>query len=160
MTTPRSQQISLADTPYYHCIGRCVRRAFLCGQDNVSGISYEHRRAWVQERLALLTEVFAIDLCAYAIMSNHYHLVLRINPAKSEDWSDEEVAARWLRLFAGPPTVFFKIVVVLIIKPLSAVCSPRRGSGSLPRSAASCACYPSIDWDGGAGLAGKEYRVS
>ncbi|AJD49694.1 hypothetical protein S7S_16410 [Isoalcanivorax pacificus W11-5] len=105
MTTPRSQQISLSDTPYYHCIGRCVRRAFLCGQDDVSGVSYEHRRAWVQERLALLTEVFAIDLCAYAIMSNHYHLVLRINPAKSEDWSDEEVAARWLRLFAGPPIV-------------------------------------------------------
>ena len=42
MTSARSTQISLADTPYYHCIARCVRRAFLCGIDHFSGQSYEH----------------------------------------------------------------------------------------------------------------------
>ena len=47
MPKPRSQQISLSDTPYYHCVTRCVRRAFLCGEDKVSGQSYEHRRGWI-----------------------------------------------------------------------------------------------------------------
>jgi len=29
MPLPRYSQISLIATPYYHCISRCVRRAFL-----------------------------------------------------------------------------------------------------------------------------------
>ena len=44
MTIARSRQISLADTPYYHVVSRCVRRAFLCGQDDHSGQSYERRK--------------------------------------------------------------------------------------------------------------------
>src|SRR5690606_25117073 len=92
MTRPRSQQVSLESTSYYHCIGRCVRRAFLCGEDPLSGRSFEHRRAWVTERLAVLTEVFAIDLCAYAVMSNHYHLVVRINADRAAGWDEREVA--------------------------------------------------------------------
>tara|TARA_Y100001001_G_C7992901_1_gene303560 strand:+ start:136 stop:1047 length:912 start_codon:yes stop_codon:yes gene_type:complete len=79
-----------------------VRRAFLCGQDHYSGQDYEHRRQWVVDRLAVLGEVFAIDLCAYAVMSNHYHVVLRINQKKALGWSDQEVAERWMQLFSGP----------------------------------------------------------
>jgi REP element-mobilizing transposase RayT len=92
MTQARSQQISLENTPYYHCINRCVRRAFLCGEDPVSGASYEHRKGWVVEKLAELAGVFTIDVCAYAVMSNHYHLVLRIDEAGALGLSDEAVA--------------------------------------------------------------------
>ncbi|WP_348678950.1 transposase [Alcanivorax profundi] len=102
MTRARYSQVSLDSTSYYHCICRCVRRAFLCGQDHYSGQDYEHRRQWVVDRLAVLGEVFAIDLCAYAVMSNHYHVVLRINQKKALGWSDQEVAERWMQLFSGP----------------------------------------------------------
>jgi len=105
MTQPRHRLVSLEATPYYHCMARCVRRAFLCGRDALSGRSYEHRRDWIRERLALLTRVFAIEVCAYALMSNHYHLVLRLAPEQAASWSDEAVIARWRQVFKGPALV-------------------------------------------------------
>jgi len=105
MTRPRSTLVSPSDTPYYHCIGRCVRRAFLCGEDPVTGKSFDHRKQRILERLRLLIEVFAIDVCAYALMSNHYHLVLRLAPEKAAAWTDREVVERWRRLYSGPPCV-------------------------------------------------------
>ena len=101
MTRARDQIISLDDTSYYHCMARCVRRAFLFGEDSVTGRSFDHRKAWVVDKLAFLSEVFAIDVCAYAVMSNHYHVVLRVNVEGIETWSVDEVIARWTSLFAG-----------------------------------------------------------
>ncbi|AGH42474.1 transposase [Paraglaciecola psychrophila] len=101
MAQPRSSQISLLDTPYYHCVSRCVRRSFLCGIDNYSGQSYEHRRGWVEKRLLFLSSVFAIDLCAYAVMSNHVHVVLHVDVKQTQVWSDYDVVQRWHRLHKG-----------------------------------------------------------
>lgn len=84
MTKARSQQIDLQATPYYHCISRCVRRAFLCGDDHSTGQNFNHRKEWVIERICLLGSVFAIDIAAYAIMSNHYHLVLHVNSVATD----------------------------------------------------------------------------
>jgi putative transposase len=54
MTIACCRQISLQDTPYYHVVSRCVRRAFLCGEDAHSGQSYEHRStSWVSCRECL-----------------------------------------------------------------------------------------------------------
>jgi REP element-mobilizing transposase RayT len=102
MTRPRKALISLADTPYYHITSRCVRRAFLCGVDHYSGQSYEHRRQWVVDRIRLLASLFAIDICAYAVMSNHYHLVLKLCPGQLNDLSDAQIMDRWCALFKGP----------------------------------------------------------
>ncbi|MEL0637011.1 transposase [Marinomonas sp. TI.3.20] len=101
MPRSRSQQISVADTPYYHCISRCVRRAFLCGEDKLTGNSYEHRRGWVERRLLFLASVFSIDICSYAVMSNHLHVVLHINQEKAKSWSTLEVLQRWHKLHQG-----------------------------------------------------------
>ncbi len=101
MPKPRKTLVSLDATPYYHCVSRCVRRAFLCGDDALTGKSYEHRRQWIQDRLLALADIFAIDIAAYAIMSNHYHLVLHIDRDTANNWSAAEVIAQWQRLFKG-----------------------------------------------------------
>ena len=100
MTRARRELISLADTPYYHCIGRCVRRAFLCSVDRHTGDDFSHRRAWVLDRLQTISSMFAIEVCSYANMSNHYHLVLKVDARRARMWSLEEVIERWRLLFA------------------------------------------------------------
>ena len=101
MTRARDQIISLDDTVYYHCMARCVRRAYLFGEDSLTGRKYDHRKAWVVDKLAFLADVFAIDVCAYAVMSNHYHVVLRVDVESCANWSMDEVIERWTSLFAG-----------------------------------------------------------
>ncbi len=101
MPKPRKEQVSLEATPYYHCVSRCVRKAFLCGFDHQSDVSYEHRRAWLVQELLNQAQVFAIDIAAYAIMSNHYHVVLHINQNQAKSWSMDEVIHRWHLLYKG-----------------------------------------------------------
>jgi hypothetical protein len=114
MTIARSRQISLQDTPYYHVVSRCVRRAFLCGDDAHSGQSYEHRRQWVVDKLGQLSRLFAIGICAYAVMSNHYHLVLKVEPDTAANWSEREVAERWAVQFCAVPTSRSSMVTAVI----------------------------------------------
>ena len=97
----RSKQVFLEATPYYHCVSRCVRRAFLCGKDSYSGRSFEHRRAWLENRILQLSNAFTIDIAAYAIMSNHYHIVLCVDEPSSKSLSAREVIERWHRVFKG-----------------------------------------------------------
>ena len=101
MTLPRKSLVSLDDTPFYHCVSRCIRRAYLCGNDRYSKKSYEHRRAWLEVKLCSVADIFAIKLCAYAVMSNHYHVVLHVRVDQANDWSEREVIERWHRLFNG-----------------------------------------------------------
>jgi REP element-mobilizing transposase RayT len=105
MTYARKNQVSLGETPYYHVVARCVRRAWLWGIDDYAGRDYSHRKEWVIKRLAQLTKIFSVDVCAYAVMSNHYHLVLHVDVKRAKSWSQEEVARRWTELFSLPAIV-------------------------------------------------------
>ncbi len=101
MTRARQTQVSLGETPFYHCLARCVRRAFLCGEDAFSGKSYEHRRQWIVDRLKELTSVFAIDISAFSVLSNHTHTILHVDKDRAEAWSEVEVVERWTSLYKG-----------------------------------------------------------
>ena len=98
MAYPRSVTVDPDEPGFYHCMSRCVRRAFLCGEDPVSGRNFDHRRDLMERRLIDLAEGFAVSLYSWAVMSNHTHVVLRIDPQQARQWSDEEVAFRWARL--------------------------------------------------------------
>ena len=105
MATARSRQVCLKETPYYHCISRCVRRAFLCGSDKHTGKNYNHRRRWVENRLLILQKVFCIDICAYAVMSNHTHVVLHVDLDKAKELTDHQVLQRWSYCYQSCETV-------------------------------------------------------
>ncbi|MGF1769600.1 transposase [Enterovibrio makurazakiensis] len=105
MTKARASLISVDATPYYHCVSRCVRRSFLCGYDERAQQSYEHRRGWIEKRLLALANAFCIDVCAYAIMSNHYHVVLHINIEKANSLKQTEIVERWLSFHQGPALI-------------------------------------------------------
>jgi len=110
MGLPRSAYVKDGQEGVFHCFCRCVRRAFLCGFDPVTQRDYSHRKTLLIDRLRHLAAIFAIEVCAYAIMENHYHTILRIRPDIVATWSDWEVANRWLMLFPrsnkanNPPT--------------------------------------------------------
>jgi REP element-mobilizing transposase RayT len=101
MTRARHQLIDLSATSYYHVINRCVRRSFLCGEDPYSHQNYDHRRQWLVDRIKKLSSIFSINIAAYAIMSNHYHLVLQVDKVRVDMLSMDEVIERWYQLYNG-----------------------------------------------------------
>jgi hypothetical protein len=98
-TYARGQIVIEDQVGVYHCIARCVRRAFLCGVDPYTGQDFSHRKEWILDRMRELAGLFAIEVCGYSVMSNHLHLVLRIRPDIAGQWSADEIALRWCRVF-------------------------------------------------------------
>ena len=101
MATKRSDLIDSENGGYYHLISRCVRRAFLCGIDKETGQCFDHRKDWIENRIIQLAAIFSIEVYSYAVMDNHYHLVVYSDPLGPGQWSDLDVAERWLKLYPG-----------------------------------------------------------
>jgi len=99
MTSARAILVPPESPGTYHCVSRCVRRAWLCGTDRETGRSFEHRRQWVEDRIHELSEIFAVAIWGYAVMSNHLHVVVQVIPEASASWNADEVAKRWTRLY-------------------------------------------------------------
>ena len=95
----RAEVVVADEVGVYHCVQRVVRRAFLCGVDPLSDKSYDHRRSWIRDRLESLAGFFGVEIAAFAVMSNHLHVILRNRPDVVALWSDQEVARRWLAVF-------------------------------------------------------------
>jgi len=105
MATPRHRLIDPDYPMHYHIVSRCVRKSWLCGVDRLARKDYEHRKDWLEQRMLHLAQHFSVAIDAFAIMSNHFHLVVYFDPQESYRWCDEEVAERWLRVFPpGQPT--------------------------------------------------------
>ena len=96
MTISRSRLVDTTVSRWYHCISRCVRRAFLMGDEAAPG-----RKDWIENRLKELDQIFAVSVGGFSLMDNHLHLLLRIDPDVASGWSDIEVVERWFKLF--PP---------------------------------------------------------
>jgi putative transposase len=99
MAVARKYLVDKETAGFYHCTNRCVRRTFLCGIDEVTGTDYSHRKAWLEDRMKALCDIFAVDIYAHAIMDNHYHIVLYVDPKAPQSWSNEEVAERWMQVY-------------------------------------------------------------
>ena len=95
MAIARAQLVDAALTRWYHCVTRCVRRAFLLGEGD------HNRREWIENRLEELAGIFAVAVGGFSVMNNHLHVLLRLDPDVARGWSDDEVVRRWGRLF--PP---------------------------------------------------------
>jgi REP element-mobilizing transposase RayT len=102
MTSARKELFDVETPGVYHCYTRCVRRAFLCGVDKLTGKDYSHRKDWVKDRIEFLESIFFIANYAFAVMCNHTHLILANRPDQMNCASDEEIARRWLTLFPRP----------------------------------------------------------
>jgi len=92
---PRKDIVREGEIGIYHTWSRCVQRAFLCGEDPLTGQNFEHRRNWIKSLLEYQASVFAVDIGNYSILSNHQHLMARTRPDIARTWSDEQVAWRW-----------------------------------------------------------------
>ena len=101
----RSKLVAKDGSGFFHCMSRCVRQSFLCGLHRESGQSFEHRRKWIEDRILLASKSYSVAICAYAVMSNHFHVVLEVDGQAPNSWSALEVAQRWLQVFPGPKQV-------------------------------------------------------
>ena len=75
MTQPRSQLVDPTQAGTFQCVSRSVRCSWLCSLDKYFGKSFEHRKSWVEARVLELDNIFACCVHAWAVMSNHLHLV-------------------------------------------------------------------------------------
>ena len=95
MTIARSQLVDVEVTPWYHVMSKTVRGAFLLAEGDCD------RKQWIENRLQELAGLFSIEVAGYAILDNHLHVLVKLQPEIALEWSDEEAVRRWAKLY--PP---------------------------------------------------------
>ena len=96
---PRGDIIDDNEVGTYHCFNRCVRREFLLGNNRQARKDYEYRKDWLRALLIEMAGIFSIDIFKYAVLDNHFHLILRNRPDLAKRWSERKVLRRALQLF-------------------------------------------------------------
>lgn len=99
MTIPRTEQIDLNVTPFYHCVSRCVRGSYLCGKSLETGKDYSYRKQWIAHLIKDLSQGFAIQIAAYSVMSNHYHVVLHVDSDVAKRWTNDDIKRQYAKVF-------------------------------------------------------------
>ncbi len=89
MRKPRRQILDPTISCYYHVTSRCVQGDYLLRDDD------DTRKTMMQDLLRKLHDAYAVDVCSFSIMDNHFHGVLRLNPDAAERWTDRQVMERW-----------------------------------------------------------------
>jgi putative transposase len=56
----------------------------------------------VVDTLGQLSRIFAIGICTYAVVINHYHLVLKVDAEQVQGWNEGEVTVHWAALIQWP----------------------------------------------------------
>ena len=125
MTQPRRQLVDPTQAGTFHCVNRCVRRSWLCGFDKYLGKSFEHRKSWVEARILALGNIFACGIHAWAVMSNHLHIVVHMSPATANTWSPNEVATRWTQLYPARTAELCAKKIAAILENLDLVAEYR-----------------------------------
>ena len=90
MTTSRKEIVDPSVTRWYHCISRCVRGGDLLGEED--GLAY--RKQWIEVRLEFLVANYAIAVGGFAILDNHLHVLVRLDPDDAEQWNVDQVVRR------------------------------------------------------------------
>jgi REP element-mobilizing transposase RayT len=80
MTIARAHLVDPAVTGWYHCITRCVRRAFLLWERSLD------RKVWIEHRLEELAQIFSVSVAGFTVMDNHLLVLVRLDPQVECKW--------------------------------------------------------------------------
>jgi len=105
--------------------------------------SFEHQKPWVERRVAELAEIFACSILSYAVMSNHFHLVVSMLPAEANALNAEQVAESWCRLFRKKKPAEHQLKIETIAANAASVAIYRQGLHDL---SVNCCCLKNRFW--------------
>jgi hypothetical protein len=101
MTIARSALVDYQSTQYYHCFARTVDQVFLYNSEPAAAAASASRKLWILEQTRLMSNIFAVDVCAYGLTRHEYHVVFRVKPDEVAQWDDDEIIRRTARLCPG-----------------------------------------------------------
>jgi hypothetical protein len=102
MPFTQSKLLEMGAPGHYHLVSRWARRTSGAGRRCGEAFDHAGRSYWIENRLFPLIKCFAMDLNGYAVMGDHFHLVLYNDPSAPSTWPDESVFDRYTRACPAP----------------------------------------------------------